>query len=691
MRIEQASKGAARWCAPVMLLCAALALPSGAHAAGWLNAENVSPDGSNAGSPSVALNPGKDMFLVWTRGGAVEMGVRPAGGSFSVTSITGCSMFCLSAGQPDIAADGDGNAIVVWRQGGIRAAMRSPDGSLRYFDPLSSTSDVFSPQVAFTSDGTAVVVWRQSGSAYAAVRPPGGSFGAAVPIFEAPGENVTSAVVLATGGAGDAMAAFLTNDQQNETALRIVRRTPGGWELPETAFFGFYNPCSEVVAYLGSPAVAMDASGNAAAGVVEGRAIFDSQCDVAATATSMVARLRSAATGAWGPERTLDTAGGEDGVSDPALAFSSQGEAVAAWVRAPSAGQSSVRYAVAPPGSDGFGSTRDVPASASGDTSTPALAPLPGAATMLAFEHELEVRYSIRPAAGSFAPAVMASGSDQAPEALGIAADPAGDVAAAWIRPDESLDERVQSGIYDASPPVVSEVSVPASAEPRQSLAFGASATDAFSPFSFEWAFGDGANASGAQVSHAYASGGSFEARVSVADAAGNAAPPVTRSVTVGAPPGAAPGASVPDLDAPRFVEAISLARRVFRAAASGDSALVSRRRRRRPAGTTVTFRLDEAASVAFTVERAKRGRRVGRRCVKPTRSNRKRRKCRRYVLQRGGFTVPSQAGETRFRFTGRLLSRKLKPGTYRLAAFATDAAGNRSPAQRARFRIVRK
>ena len=57
----------------------------------------------------------------------------------------------------------------------------------------------------------------------------------------------------------------------------------------------------------------------------------------------------------------------------------------------------------------------------------------------------------------------------------------------------------------------------------------------------------------------------------------------------------------------------------------------------------------------------------------------------------RGSFTHTGRAGTNSFKFTGRLRRRKLRPARYRLAAVATDAAGNRSPAKRRTFRIVRR
>jgi hypothetical protein len=106
--------------------------------------------------------------------------------------------------------------------------------------------------------------------------------------------------------------------------------------------------------------------------------------------------------------------------------------------------------------------------------------------------------------------------------------------------------------------------------------------------------------------------------------------------------------------------------------------------------GTRVRYSLSEAATVRFGVERAARGRRVGRRCRRPSRRNRTRRPCTRYVRLRGSFTHAGQAGANSFGFSGRFAGRKLRPARYRLIGTASDAAGNKSRAVRARFRITR-
>jgi hypothetical protein len=125
-----------------------------------------------------------------------------------------------------------------------------------------------------------------------------------------------------------------------------------------------------------------------------------------------------------------------------------------------------------------------------------------------------------------------------------------------------------------------------------------------------------------------------------------------------------------------------------FRAAGRGPS-ITAAAKRKKPVGATVKYRLSEPATTTLTVERATSGRKVGRTCKKPTRSNRKRRKCTRYVALKGSFSHSGKAGQNAFKFTGRLANKKLKPAKYRLVAVAADAAGNKSAPKRRAFKIV--
>ncbi len=121
-----------------------------------------------------------------------------------------------------------------------------------------------------------------------------------------------------------------------------------------------------------------------------------------------------------------------------------------------------------------------------------------------------------------------------------------------------------------------------------------------------------------------------------------------------------------------------------FRAAARGGSVV-------KRGGGRISFRLSEPASVRFTAERVVPGRRSGARCVAVRPANRSAKPCLRYVKVLGGFTKAGAKGAGSLRFSGRLRSRKLAAGRYRLRAVATDAARNASRAQVAGFTILRR
>jgi hypothetical protein len=146
-------------------------------------------------------------------------------------------------------------------------------------------------------------------------------------------------------------------------------------------------------------------------------------------------------------------------------------------------------------------------------------------------------------------------------------------------------------------------------------------------------------------------------------------------------------GGGAADLVRPAFQGPITFSPRRFAAASRGASIA----QRRVPVGSTVRYRLSEAAAVTFTVQRQAAGRRVKGRCVKPTRRNRRRPRCIRNVRLRGNFVHPGGAGRNSFRFSGRLRGRKLPPARYRLVAIARDPAGNVSAPRRTSFRIVRR
>ncbi len=125
-------------------------------------------------------------------------------------------------------------------------------------------------------------------------------------------------------------------------------------------------------------------------------------------------------------------------------------------------------------------------------------------------------------------------------------------------------------------------------------------------------------------------------------------------------------------------LSAFDILRGTFRAAGRGPSLLA-----RAKVGTRVTYSLSRATPVTFKVQRRRGGRKVGKKCKKPTRKNRRRKRCN--LTLKGSFVDSGTAGANSIGFTGRLRGRKLRPGRYLLVA--RPAGGKTS---RAGFRIVR-
>jgi hypothetical protein len=116
----------------------------------------------------------------------------------------------------------------------------------------------------------------------------------------------------------------------------------------------------------------------------------------------------------------------------------------------------------------------------------------------------------------------------------------------------------------------------------------------------------------------------------------------------------------------------------------SGVAATAARHKR----GTTFKYTLSETASVKIVIGQRLAGRRVGDRCVAPTRKLRQRRRCTRAVV-RGTLRRASHQGTNRVAFSGRIGSKALKPGRYHATLTATNAATGASKPVSLRFAIV--
>jgi hypothetical protein len=148
-------------------------------------------------------------------------------------------------------------------------------------------------------------------------------------------------------------------------------------------------------------------------------------------------------------------------------------------------------------------------------------------------------------------------------------------------------------------------------------------------------------------------------------------------------------GTTLADTSAPG-VSDFGLTNNPFRVGGSTPTFGSAAARRKPKRGTTFRYTLTEAATVSLTISQRVSGRRRGRRCVAPTRSLRRARRCTRTVT-RGTLTRISHVGRNSVAFSGRIGSRRLSPGRYQATFVATDAAGNKSAARTISFTIVRR
>ncbi|MDX6673925.1 MAG: hypothetical protein QOH11_1343 [Solirubrobacteraceae bacterium] len=156
---------------------------------------------------------------------------------------------------------------------------------------------------------------------------------------------------------------------------------------------------------------------------------------------------------------------------------------------------------------------------------------------------------------------------------------------------------------------------------------------------------------------------------------------------TVESPPPAAPATTATPPAAKRApaLTSVTQSASTWRA----GSALAQATKAKPPLGTTFAYKLDRAATVRFEFTQRVAGRKVGRRCVAQTSSNRRKPRCTRTVPA-GTLNLSGHAGTNRVRFQGRLSrAKKLKPGHYTLTITAT-ASGLRSASRALSFTIVK-
>jgi PKD repeat protein len=292
---------------------------------------------------------------------------------------------------------------------------------------------------------------------------------------------------------------------------------------------------------------------------------------------------------------------------------------------------------------------------------------------------------SFRPAGGAFGPPVAISPDGQPIQSLISGATPSGDALVLYSLGGASPPHTMHARAFDATPPVLSGISIPSSADLGAAVPFAAQATDTWDPFTIGWNFGDGTG-DGTSPSHTFGVPGPQNVTVTATDSAGNAASQ-SGMVTVNAPV-VNPG---PRTATAPVLSQLTLTNALFRVGKNPTATTAAMKRRKKiPTGTTFIYRLSDAATVTIAIARQMPGRKSGKRCIATTkkRVKAKAKKCTRYVAE-GKLTRTGVPGANRIPFSGRIGKRALPPGSYRarLTPKRDTLAG---AAKDVRFKIVR-
>jgi DNA-binding beta-propeller fold protein YncE len=158
------------------------------------------------------------------------------------------------------------------------------------------------------------------------------------------------------------------------------------------------------------------------------------------------------------------------------------------------------------------------------------------------------------------------------------------------------------------------------------------------------------------------------------------AAPPPPPPVTTPPPP--------PPPAPPVRIVGVRLSTHTLRLARRADRR--RHRRARRATKAIVTVTLSRAATVTAGLRQGRAGRRQGSLCRPPSRTNRRARRCTRFVALPRNRTLAAPQAKLTFTLTPAFGGRALPPGAYQLTLTALDTDGNRVGPRTASFRIVR-
>ena len=539
-----------------LALGAVLALTGGlvgAPGAGaeWTDPQEISPEGTGATQPQVAVDGGGNVTVVWTAGSSprtIRSAFRPAGGTWEESfNRTAGSADCH---DPQLAVNAGGAAVVAGdcdTPGTIRAAYRAAGGSWQSSIELPGAAGGTDVHVGIDGAGVATAVWLSGSTIWSAQRTTGaaGTWGTALRVTPLGTDARSVDLVVAPGGRQTVLWRSDLGSGGRSSVETLGRTGGAAWGATPQSLTPAPTSTGPVVQ--DDPQIAAnDSNARATAWAIH----LPTSAPAASTVTSFQTMWGSGTGWGGGALGTGDLHAATDGTTNvevPQVAIDGSGRGSAVWrsfhsgagiFRVQASTSTAVNSAWSAPV---FLSTSFI------DLSEPQVAAWSGGATAVwranGAAHRV-VEAARRTGAGAFDPPALVSDPAHSAETPQVTVDAAGNAVAVWQDSGSGGGARTAVAVDDLTVPVVVGIAVPASVAAGEGAAMGVAATDAWSgPPSIAWDFGDGTTATGTDVVHAYATAGPRTVTVTATDGVGNA---VTQTrvidVTAVLPPGGGGG-----------------------------------------------------------------------------------------------------------------------------------------------------
>jgi hypothetical protein len=516
--------------------------------AAWIAPVAVSHEGLQARDPQIAVDGQGDAIAAWVSGTSnqsIFVAEHPAGGTW--TSPTERIPASANCHDPQLAVDAAGAAIVVADCGTgttlMRSASRSAAGTWGISTEIPGSGSGEEPRVAIDDSGNAVAVWAGPSSVVQSNyrKAVGGWEASALQV--SPVGKITHVPDVAVSPTGRAIAVWL--EDRDETVSDPVAQVNSVSRQGSAAWSGFKflsgTATSTVPVAFSEPQVTIGAGGR-----------FAAWAQLASPNPPVLKNAWGSAGdfGGWGEGGSHTSSDAAYETETPRIALSGNGTTVAAWrARKISNGDFVVRAASTGSINDSWSAQVGLATGGNGGLQ-PDVAADPAGDAIVVWKIGATVSALSRAAGGSLSlPATpISNGAHPGFEEPKVVMDAGGNGIATWSS-EGGGSTHIAVAVNDVTPPVIS-YTPPGPVVAGNAVGLNAVATDTWSPTTLSWDFGDGGTATGGAVSHVYANSGAKTATLTATDAAGNSASvPIPITVTSASTPGGSDKIDGPKVD----------------------------------------------------------------------------------------------------------------------------------------------